>query len=119
MNRDDLIKQFRVKTEKADILGAEVLLREMSGRDRDEYFVKLAKAEQITTVIEGEEKSFPNVAGVKSYLIARLIVNDDLTPSYCEDEIDTMSAEFIDAIFEKIMAMNKLTDKEIKETEKN
>jgi hypothetical protein len=119
MNRDDLIKQFSVKTEVVKVTGIEVTLKEMSGRDRDEYFMKLAQAERITTVIDGEETEIPNVTGVKGFLISRLVVDDDLNPSLSQEDVDKLSVEFTDEVFEHITEMNKLADVDIDDAEKN
>ena len=119
MNRDDLLKQFGVGVDKVEVLGEEIALKQMSGRDRDEYFTKLATADKIKTIIDGEESEIPDITGLKGFLISKLLVDDDRKPLLSIDEADGLGVEFTDAVFEQISKLNGLSDTEVDEAEKN
>jgi hypothetical protein len=119
MNKEALLKKFTVGSELVEIEGSKVRLKEMSGKDRDSYFTKLASADKIKMTIDGEEKEFPDVSGVKTYLIASLVVDEKLAPLLSEEEVENLSVEFVDKAFNEIARINKLADAEIDDAEKN
>jgi len=111
LNRAELLAAagVGVKTRAATIDGVgEILLREFSGLDRDEYFTRLITAPKVSH--NGEE--IPNPAGLKTWAVSVAVRNPDGSPMFkdADDAGANLSPTAIDAIFDVIADENSLMD---------
>jgi len=97
----------------------EILLREFSGANRDEYFSRLVRAPriQIPASVDGNGKDtpaqdVPDVAGLKAWAVSVAVRGPAGEPLFKDekDANDNLSPAAIDAIFDVIAEENALTD---------
>lgn len=118
LNRKDLdtikAKQRAPKTIHVSAWGGNVLIRVMSGSERDSY-----EAEIVGTRA-GKDRRL-NLTNIRAKLVARCLVNDDGSPMFNAASVEditalgAMDALGLDTIFKACQRINGLTDEDVDE----
>ena len=122
LGRDAILKAAALRTEEVRVpewadpeSGADtVLVRELRGRERDEWEASLA-------VLRGKQM-VPDVANMRAKLAARVIVDSDLEPVFSQQDVNALgelSAAALDRVFEVASRLSGLNEKDLEEMAKN
>lgn len=96
LNRDAILKAAALRTEDVPVpeWGGSVLVRELRGRERDEWEASLA--------VQRGEKMVPDTANMRAKLAARAIVGEDGEPLFTQQDVNALgelSAAALDRVF--------------------
>jgi hypothetical protein len=123
LNRDAILARSALKTEECKVpewavpeTGADtVLVRELRGRERDEWEASLA--------VQRGRLMVPDVANMRAKLAARVIVDpDSLEPLFTQQDVAALgelSAAALDRVFEVASKLSGLNQDAVEEKVKN
>lgn len=116
LGRDAILKAAALKTEDVPVpeWGGSVLVRELRGRERDEW-------EGSLTVQRGGQM-VPDVANMRAKLAARCIVGDDLEPLFTQQDVAALgelSAAALDRVFNAASRLSGLNAAALEDAAKN
>ena len=118
LGRDAILRATALKTEEVRVpewldpeTGADmVLVRELRGRERDEWEASLA-------VMRGKSM-VPDVANMRAKLVARSVVGDDGEPVFTQQDVAALgelSAAALDRVFEVASRLSGLSEADLEE----
>lgn len=112
LGHDDILKATALKTEDVPVpeWGGSVLVRELRGRERDEWEASLA-------VMRGKQM-VPDVGNMRAKLAARVIVDEDLEPVFTQADVNALgelSAAALDRVFEVASRLSGLQPDAVEE----
>src|SRR6266705_6281888 len=112
LTRDAILAAAALKTEEADVpeWGGVVLVRELRGRERDEWEASLA--------VQRGRQMVPDVANMRAKLVARTVVGDDLEPVFSQRDVAALgelSAAALDRVFEVASRLSGLNPDSVEE----
>ena len=110
LTRDAILAAASLKTEEVDVpqWGGVVLVRELRGRERDEWEASLATQRGKTMV--------PDVANMRAKLVARSVVGDDGEPLFSQQDVAALgelSAAALDRVFEAASKLSGLSEEDL------
>jgi len=122
LGRDAILKASALRTEEVRVpewaspeSGADmVLVRELRGRERDEWEASLA-------VMRGGQM-VPDVANMRAKLVARTVVGEDGEPLFSQQDVNALgelSAAALDRVFEAASRLSGLGKDAVEEMAKN
>jgi hypothetical protein len=112
LTRDAILAAAALRTEEVDVpeWGGVVLVRELRGRERDEWEASLA--------VQRGKQMVPDVANMRAKLVARCIVNGDLEPVFSQQDVAALgelSAAALDRVFEVASRLSGLSEADLEE----
>jgi hypothetical protein len=112
LTRDAILAAAALRTEEVDVpeWGGVVLVRELRGRERDEWEASLA--------VQRGRAMVPDVANMRAKLVARCIVNGDLEPVFSQQDVAALgelSAAALDRVFEVASRLSGLSEADLEE----
>ena len=110
LGRDAILAAKSLRTEEVAVpeWGGTVLVRELSGRERDEWEASLAVMRGKTMV--------PDVANIRAKLAARTIVGDDGEPVFTQQDVAALgelSAAALDRVFDVASRLSGLNPEDV------
>jgi len=110
LGRDAILAAKSLRTEEVDVpeWGGTVLVRELSGRERDEWEASLAVQRGKTMV--------PDVANIRAKLAARTIVGDDGESVFTQQDVAALgelSAAALDRVFDVASRLSGLNPEDV------
>jgi hypothetical protein len=116
LDRDAILKASALKTEDVSVpeWGGSVLVRELRGRERDEWEASL-------TVQRGGQM-VPDTANMRAKLAARTIVGEDGEPLFTQQDVAALgelSAGALDRVFDVAARLSGLNQNALEELAKN
>jgi hypothetical protein len=122
LGRDAILKASALKTEEVSVpewadpgSGDDVVLvRELRGRERDEWEASLA--------VQRGRQMVPDVANMRAKLAARTIVGEDLEPLFSQQDVNALgelSAAALDRVFEVASRLSGLNPADVEEMSGN
>jgi len=116
LGRDAILAAKSLRTEEVKVpeWGGTVLVRELSGRERDEWEASLAVMRGKTMV--------PDVANIRAKLAARTIVGDDGEPVFTQQDVAALgelSAAALDRVFDVASRLSGLNPEDVEAMTKN
>jgi hypothetical protein len=122
LGRDAILKASALRTEEVrvpewmdpDTDADTVLVRELRGRDRDEWEASLA-------VMRGKQM-VPDVANMRAKLVARTVVGGDGEPVFTQQDVNALgelSAAALDRVFEVASRLSGLNPADVEEMGKS
>lgn len=122
LGRDAILRAAALKTEEVRVpewadpeSGSDtVLVRELRGRERDEWEASLA--------VQRGKQMVPDVANIRAKLVARSIVGDDGEPVFSQQDVAALgelSAAALDRVFEVASRLSGLNPDDLEEMAKN
>jgi hypothetical protein len=122
LGRDAILARSALKTEEVRVpewmdpdTGADVVLvRELRGRERDEWEASLA--------VQRGRQMVPDVANMRAKLVARSVVGDDGEPLFSQQDVAALgelSAAALDRVFEAASRLSGLNPADLEEMAKN
>jgi hypothetical protein len=117
LNRDAILKAATLKTEDVSVpeWGGSVLVRELRGRERDEWEGSLA--------VQRGKQMVPDTANMRAKLAARCIVDPDtLEPLFTQQDVNALgelSAAALDRVFDVASRLSGLAGGSVEEKAKN
>ena len=110
LGRDAILAAKSLRTEEVKVpeWGGTVLVRELSGRERDEWEASLAVQRGKTMV--------PDVANIRAKLAARTIVGDDGEPVFTQQDVAALgelSAAALDRVFDVASRLSGLNPEDV------
>ena len=112
LGRDAILKAAALKTEDVPVpeWGGSVLVRELRGRERDEWEASLA--------VQRGRQMVPDVANMRAKLAARTIVDADLEPLFSQQDVAALgelSAAALDRVFDAASRLSGLNPADVEE----
>jgi len=116
LGRDAILAAATLKTEEADVpeWGGVVLVRELRGRERDEWEASLA--------VQRGKQMVPDVANMRAKLVARSIVGGDGEPVFSQQDVAALgelSAAALDRVFEVASRLSGLSEADLEAAQGN
>jgi hypothetical protein len=118
LTRDAILAATALKTEEVDVSdtvwGGVVLVRELRGRERDEWEASLA--------VQRGKQMVPDVANMRAKLVARSVVGEDGEPLFSQQDVNALgelSAAALDRVFEVAARLSGLEEKDLEEMQGN
>lgn len=116
LSRDQILEAKDLETREVDVpeWGGTVLVRALSGTDRDAYEASLVQ-------IRGKQQ-VPNLANIRAKLVARAVVDEDGNRLFSDADIKALgqkSAAALSRVFTVAAEMSGLDEKDIEEIEGN
>lgn len=116
LTRDAILAAAALRTEEVDVpeWGGTVLVRELRGRERDEWEASLA--------VQRGKQMVPDVANMRAKLVARCVVTVDLEPLFTQQDVSALgelSAAALDRVFEVASRLSGLNPDDLEEMAKN
>lgn len=116
LNRDQILKASHLKTEEVAVpeWGGLVLVRELRGRERDEWEASLA--------VQRGQQMVPDVANMRAKLVARSVVGEDGEPVFTQQDVNALgelSAAALDRVFEVASRLSGLNPADLEEMQGN
>lgn len=116
LGRDAILRPATLKTEEVRVpewadpdTGADVVLvRELNGRERDEWEASLAT--------QRGGKMIPDVRNVRAKLVARSVVGEDGQPVFAPEDVDRLgelSGAALDRVFEVASRLSGLSQQDL------
>jgi hypothetical protein len=110
LTRDAILAAATLRTEEVDVAewGGVVLVRELRGRERDEWEASLA--------VQRGRAMVPDVANMRAKLVARCIVTADLEPVFSQQDVAALgelSAAALDRVFEVASRLSGLSEADL------
>jgi len=115
LGRDAILKAAELRTEDVPVpeWGGSVLVRELRGRERDEWEASLA--------VQRGKQMVPDVANMRAKLAARTIVDSDGEPVFTQQDVAALgelSAAALDRVFEVASRLSGLNPDAVEEAGK-
>lgn len=112
LNRDMILKSTTLRTEEVSVpeWGGAVLVRELRGRERDEWEASLA--------VQRGRQMVPDVANMRAKLVARSVVDGAGEPVFTQQDVSALgelSAAALDRVFEVASKLSGLNEKDLEE----
>jgi hypothetical protein len=113
LTRDLILKASHLRTEEVSVpeWGGSVLVRELRGRERDEWEASLA--------VQRGRQMVPDVANMRAKLVARCVVDGpDGEPVFTQQDVAALgelSAAALDRVFEAASRLSGLAEKDLEE----
>jgi hypothetical protein len=112
LTRDAILAAASLKTEEVEVgeWGGVVLVRELRGRERDEWEASLA--------VQRGKQMVPDVANMRAKLVARCVVDADLEPVFTQADVNALgdlSAAALDRVFTVASRLSGLDEKDLEE----
>jgi hypothetical protein len=112
LNRDAILKAAALKTEDVSVpeWGGSVLVRELRGRERDEWEASLA--------VQRGRQMVPDVSNMRAKLAARTIIDQDGEPVFTQQDVAALgelSAAALDRVFEVASRLSGLQQDAVEE----
>jgi hypothetical protein len=112
LTRDLILKASHLRTEEVPVpeWGGVVLVRELRGRERDEWEASLAT--------QRGRQMVPDVANMRAKLAARTIIGEDGEPLFAPNDVAALgelSAAALDRVFEVASRLSGLNEKDLEE----
>lgn len=122
IGRDAILRASSLKTEEVKVpewadpeTGADtVLVRELRGRERDEWEASLA--------VQRGKQMVPDIANLRAKLVARCVVDGDLEPLFTQQDVAALgelSAAALDRVFDVAAKLSGLNENDLEEMAKN
>jgi hypothetical protein len=122
LGHDAILKATTLKTEEVSVpewadpeTGADtVIVRELRGRERDEWEASLA--------VQRGRQMVPDVANMRAKLVARTVVDADGEPVFTQQDVNALgelSAAALDRVFEVASRLSALNPDSLEEKAKN
>jgi hypothetical protein len=116
LNRDLILKATSLRTEEVPVpeWGGAVLVRELRGRERDEWEASLA--------VQRGKQMVPDVANMRAKLVARSVIGEDGEPLFSQQDVSALgelSAAALDRVFEAASRLSGLNPADLEEMAKN
>jgi hypothetical protein len=116
LTRDAILAAAALKTEDVPVpeWGGSVLVRELRGRERDEWEASLA--------VQRGNQMVPDVANMRAKLVARCVVGEDHEPLFSQQDVAALgelSAAALDRVFEVASRLSGLNPADVEEMAKN
>lgn len=116
LSRDDILKAEDRATEEVDVpeWGGSVLVRGLSGRERDIFEASLMERRG--------KRMVPNTANVRAKIVARCCVDEDGVRLFSDGDVEELgekSAAPIDKIYEVAARLSGLSDEDVDELVEN
>jgi hypothetical protein len=118
LTRDAILAATALKTEEVDVSdtawGGIVLVRELRGRERDEFEASLA--------VQRGQRMVPDVANMRAKLVARTVIGEDGEPLFSQQDVAALgelSAAALDRVFEVASRLSALQPDSLEEKVKN
>lgn len=110
LTRDAILAAATLKTEEVDVpeWAGVVLVRELRGRDRDEWEASLA--------VQRGKQMVPDVANMRAKLVARSVVGADGEPVFTQQDVNALgelSAAALDRVFEVASRLSGLSEADL------
>jgi hypothetical protein len=112
LTRDMILKADNLRTEEVPVpeWGGSVLVRELRGRERDEWEASLA--------VQRGKQMVPDVANMRAKLVARSVVGEDGEPVFTQQDVAALgelSAAALDRVFEVASRLSGLSETDLDE----
>ena len=112
LNRDQILKASHLKTEEVAVpeWGGLVLVRELRGRERDEWEASLA--------VQRGKQMVPDVANLRAKLVARSVVGEDGEALFTQQDVyalGELSAIALNRVFEVATRLSGLNEDDLEE----
>jgi hypothetical protein len=112
LTRDAILAAASLRTEEVEVpeWGGIVLVRELRGRERDEWEASLA--------VQRGKQMVPDVANMRAKLVARCVVGADLEPVFSQQDVNALgelSAAALDRVFTTASRLSGLDEKDLEE----
>jgi ribosomal protein L12E/L44/L45/RPP1/RPP2 len=116
LSRDDVLKAEDLTTEEVDVpeWGGSVLVRGLSGRERDEF--------EASMMVRRGKRYVPDTANVRAKIVARCVIGDDGERLFTDSDVDALgekSGAAIDRVYEVAARLSGLSDEDIEEIAEN
>ena len=114
LDRDAILKNTALKTEEVQAWGGVVLVRELRGRERDEWEASLA--------VQRGRQMVPDVANMRAKLVARTVIGEDGEPLFSQRDVAALgelSAAELDHVFVVASRLSGLNQDAVEEKAKN
>ena len=116
LTRDAILAAAALKTEDVPVpeWGGSVLVRELRGRERDEWEASLA--------VQRGRQMVPDVANMRAKLVARCVVDAEGEPVFSQQDVNALgelSAAALDRVFEVASRLSALNPDSLEEKAKN
>jgi len=122
LGKDAILRASALRTEEVKVpewadpeTGADVVLvRELRGRERDEWEASLA--------VQRGKQMVPDVANMRAKLVARCVVNSDLEPVFTQQDVSALgelSAAALDRVFEVASRLSGLSEADLEAAQGN
>jgi hypothetical protein len=116
LGRDAILKATALKTEDVPVpeWGGSVLVRELNGRERDEWEASLA--------VQRGRQMVPDVANMRAKLVARTVIGEDGEPVFSQRDVAALgelSGAALDRVFEAAAKLSALNPDSLEEMAKN
>ena len=110
LTRDAILQSSALKTEEVDVpeWGGTVRVRELRGRERDEWEASLA--------VQRGKQMVPDVANMRAKLVARSVVGEDGEPVFTQQDVSALgelSASALDRVFEVASRLSGLSEADL------
>ena len=89
--------------------GGFVYLTTLTAKDRDWW----------ETVFVGVKMEADTIKGLRAKMVSKSVVDADYKPLLSEGEINELDGVIVDRLFDACSALNKFTEEDVKEIEKN
>jgi hypothetical protein len=112
LSRDDILKAEDLRTEEVDVpeWGGTVLVRGLTGRERDEY--------EGSVLEQRGSRLVPNTANVRAKLAVKCVIDEDGNRVFADTDANALgekSGAAIDRVFEVASRLSGLGDTDVKE----
>jgi hypothetical protein len=110
LGRDAILAAKALKTEDVPVpeWGGSVLVRELPGRERDEWEASLA--------VQRGKQMVPDVANMRAKLVARSVIGEDGKPVFTQQDVSALgelSAAALDRVFEVASRLSGLSEADL------
>jgi hypothetical protein len=110
LTRDAILAAATLRTEEVDVgeWGGVVLVRELRGRERDEWEASLA--------VQRGKQMVPDVANMRAKLVARSVIGEDGKPVFTQQDVSALgelSAAALDRVFEVASRLSGLSEADL------
>ena len=112
LTRDAILAAASLKTEDVKVpeWGGTIRVRELTGRERDEWEASLA--------VQRGKQMVPDVANMRAKLAARCIIGEDGEPLFTQSDVHALgdlSAAALDRVFEVASRLSGLNEKDLED----
>jgi hypothetical protein len=116
LGRDAILKAAALKTEEVAVpeWGGAVLVRELRGRERDEWEASLS--------VQRGGQVVRDIANIRAKLAARTIIGEDGEPLFTQQDVNALgelSAAALDRVFDVASRLSGLNPGDVEEKVKN
>jgi hypothetical protein len=116
LTRDAILAAEDVKTEEVNVpeWGGSVLVRGMTGRERDEF--------EASMIVRAGGQTVPDIRNGRAKLVARCVVGDDGQPLFTRDDVTALgekSASALARVFDVASRLSGLTEDDVAARERD